>query len=292
LPSTKDLRDRIRSVSNTAKVTGAMQMIAASKMNRAQNMVRDGRPYADRIRDVLADLAALANQDEDAPTLDLLKVRPVKKTLVLLVTPDRGLAGALVGNLVRETAKFIENTEGEISVIGVGRKGQRFVTRSGTLLQAAFSVPDRPTLDDTVTVSRMLVDEYAAENVDRVVMIYSKFINTAVQRVNVRQLLPVVPEERSEEETEQIVETDYIYEPSITAVLESLVPRYIETQVYHSILEAFASEHSARMVAMQNATDNANEIVENLTLDLNKARQESITAELLDIVGGVAALEG
>ncbi len=110
--------------------------------------------------------------------------------------------------------------------------------------------------------------------------------------MNVRQLLPVVPEERSEEETEQIAETDYIYEPSITAVLESLVPRYIETQVYHSILEAFASEHSARMVAMQNATDNANEIVENLTLDLNKARQESITAELLDIVGGVAALEG
>ncbi|MGB1748593.1 MAG: ATP synthase F1 subunit gamma [Dehalococcoidia bacterium] len=292
MPSTKDLRDRIRSVSNTAKVTGAMQMIAASKMNRAQNMVRDGRPYADRIRDVLADLAALASQDEEAPTLDLLKVRPVKKTLVLLVTPDRGLAGALVGNLVRETARFIENTEGEISFIGVGRKGQRFVTRSGTLLQAAFSVPDRPTLDDTVTVSRMLVDEYAAENVDRVVMIYAKFINTAVQQVNVRQLLPVVPEERSEEETEQIAETDYIYEPSITAVLESLVPRYIETQVYHSILEAFASEHSARMVAMQNATDNANEIVENLTLDLNKARQESITAELLDIVGGVAALEG
>jgi len=136
-----------------------MQMIAASKMNRAQNMVRDGRPYADRIRDVLADLAALASQDEDAPALDLLKVRPVNKTLVLLVTPDRGLAGALVGNLVRETAKFIENTEGEISVIGVGRKGQRFVTRSGKLLQAAFSVPDRPTLDDTVTVSRMLVDE-------------------------------------------------------------------------------------------------------------------------------------
>ncbi len=269
-----------------------MQMIAASKMNRAQNMVRDGRPYADRIRDVLADLAALASQDEEAPTLDLLKVRPVKKTLVLLVTPDRGLAGALVGNLVRETARFIENTDGEISVIGVGRKGQRFVTRSATLLQAAFSVPDRPTLDDTVTVSRMLVDEYAAENVDRVVMIYAKFINTAVQQVNVRQLLPVVPEERSEEETEQIAETDYIYEPSITAVLESLVPRYIETQVYHSILEAFASEHSARMVAMQNATDNANEIVENLTLDLNKARQESITAELLDIVGGVAALEG
>jgi len=292
LPSTKDFRDRIKSVSNTAKVTGAMQMIAASKMNRAQNAVREGRPYADRIRDVLGDLAALAAKEEDAPTVALLQVRPVKKTLVLLVTPDRGLAGALVGNLQREAAKFIQETEGEVSVVAVGRKGERFVARTGQDLLAGFSIPDRPTLDDTVAVGRMLVDEYASERVDRVVLIYAKFINTAVQQVTARQLLPVEPPERGDEEIEKLQELDYIYEPSISEVLESLVPRYIETQVYHGILEAFASEHSARMIAMQNATDNANEIVEGLTLDLNKARQESITAELLDIVGGVAALEG
>jgi F-type H+-transporting ATPase subunit gamma len=292
LPSTKDYRDRIRSVSNTAKVTGAMQMIAASKMNRAQNMVQAGRPYADRIRDVLGDLAALAAKDDDAPPVDLLKVRPEKKTLVLLLTPDRGLAGALVGNLQRAAANFIRDTEGEVSIVAVGRKGEKFATRAGQDLKASFTVPDRPTLDDTIAVGRMLVDEYSSERVDRVVLIYAKFINTAVQKITARQLLPVEPAERGDDDVEKLEELDYIYEPSINDVLASLVPRYIESQVYHGILEAFASEHSARMIAMQNATDNANEIVEGLTLDLNKARQESITAELLDIVGGVAALEG
>ena len=269
-----------------------MQMIAASKMTRAQNMVRDGRPYADRIREVLGDLAALAAKEDDEFTVDLLKVRPVNKTLIVMVTPDRGLAGALVGNLQRTTGTFIQETEGEVSVMVVGRKGERFITRTGNDLKAAFSVPDRPRLDDTVAISRMLIDEYASERVDRVVLIYAKFINTAVQKVTVRQLLPVEPPQRDESDMDKLGELDYIYEPSIIDVLASLVPRYIETQVYHGILEAIASEHSARMVAMQNATDNANEIVEDLTLDLNKARQESITAELLDIVGGVAALEG
>jgi F-type H+-transporting ATPase subunit gamma len=147
-------------------------------------------------------------------------------------------------------------------------------------------------MDDTVTVGRMLVEEYRSERVDRVVLIYAQFISTAAQEVAIRQLLPVEPTQRGEGDVQKLQQLDYIYEPSISSVLQSLVPRYIETQVYHGILEAFASEHSARMIAMQNATDNAQEIVEGLTLDLNKARQESITAELLDIVGGVAALEG
>jgi len=292
LPSTKDLRDRIKSVSNTAKVTGAMQMIAASKMNRAQNMVREGRPYADRILEVLGDLAALAAKEDDDSVTDLLRVRPVRKTLAILVTPDRGLAGALVGNLQRAAGVFIQETEGDVSVIGVGRKGERFITRTGNDLMAAFSVPDRPRLDDTVAISRMLMDEYSSQRVDRVVLIYARFVNTAVQTVTVQQLLPVEPPQRGEGDVEKLEQLDYIYEPSISEVLASLVPRYVETEVYHGILEAIASEHSARMIAMQNATDNANEIVEELTLDMNKARQESITAELLDIVGGVAALEG
>ena len=239
MPSTKDYRDRIRSVSNTAKVTGAMQMIAASKMNRAQNMVQAGRPYADRIRDVLGDLAALAAKDDDAPTVALLQVRPVKKTLVLLVTPDRGLAGALVGNLQRAAAEFIQETEGEVSIVSVGRKGERFVTRTGQELKASFSVPDRPTLDDTVVVGRMLVDEYSSERVDRVVLIYAKFINTAVQEVTARQLLPVEPAKRGEDDVEKLEELDYIYEPSINDVLASLVPRYIETNGNQMLHEAF-----------------------------------------------------
>ena len=172
------------------------------------------------------------------------------------------LAGALVGNLQREAGKFIQEAEGEVSVIAVGRKGERFITRTGGDLLAGFSVPDRPVMDDTVTVGRMLVEEYRSERVDRVVLIYAQFISTAVQEVTIRQLLPVEPAQRGEGDVQKLHQLDYIYEPSISSVLQSLVPRYIETQVYHGILEAFASEHSARMIAMQNATDNAQEIVE------------------------------
>ncbi|MCZ6539852.1 MAG: F0F1 ATP synthase subunit gamma, partial [Chloroflexi bacterium] len=233
MPSTKDLRDRIKSVSNTAKVTGAMQLIAASKMTRAQNMVREGRPYAERILQVLGDLAALAAKEDDELIVDLLRVRQVNKTLIVLVTPDRGLAGALVSNLVRTAGRFIQNTEGEVSIIGVGRRGERFVTRASEDLLAGFSVPDRPRLDDTVAISRMLVDEYVSERVDRVVLIYATFINTMLQHVTTQQLLPVEPPERGEGDVEKLQQLDYIYEPSFTEVLASLAPRYIETQVYH-----------------------------------------------------------
>jgi F-type H+-transporting ATPase subunit gamma len=256
-------------------------------LNRPERLNALSTPLLEELEQALN----AAKEDDDSVT-DLLRVRPVKKTLAILVTPDRGLAGALVGNLQRAAGVFIQETEGDVSVIGVGRKGERFITRTGNDLMAAFSVPDRPRLDDTVAISRMLMDEYSSQRVDRVVLIYARFVNTAVQTVTVQQLLPVEPPQRGEGDVEKLEQLDYIYEPSISEVLASLVPRYVETEVYHGILEAIASEHSARMIAMQNATDNANEIVEELTLDMNKARQESITAELLDIVGGVAALEG
>ena len=213
-----------------------MQLIAASKMTRAQNMVREGRPYAERILEVLGDLAALAAKEDDELIVDLLRVRPVKKTLIVLVTPDRGLAGALVSNLVRTAGRFIQDTEGEVSIIGVGRKGERFITRAGENLLAGFSVTDRPSLNDTVAISRMLVEEYASKRVDRVVLIYATFINTMLQKVTTQQLLPVEPPERGEGDVEKLQQLDYIYEPSVTEVLASLAPRYIETQVYHGIL--------------------------------------------------------
>lgn len=294
MPSTKEIRARIRSVSSTAQVTNAMQLIAASKMQRAQQMVRDGRDYAEKMRDVLSDLSAMGSPDDDegGRITPLLVQRPVNSVLMLLVTPDRGLAGALVGNLNRVAGQFVRDSEIPVSAVAVGRKGERFAGRIVEEMKATFSVTDRPRLDDTVSISRYVANQFIDGEVDRVVMVYAQFVNTAVQKPVVRQILPVepVPEDDTPGATEQGIE--YIFEPDPAAVLNTLVPRYVETQVYHSILEAIASEHSARMVAMRNATDNANELIEELTLDLNKARQEQITGELLDIVGGVSAVEG
>ena len=290
MPSLKDIRDRIRSVSNTAKITSAMQLIAASRMQRAQQMVRNGRPYADQMREVISHLTMrLADDDE---TLDpLLQRRANHRELLVLLTPDRGLAGALVGNILRAAAEEFSSSEVPIDTVGVGRKGERFIARTGQSLVATFSVGDRPTLADTLDISSFVIDRYRSGEADTVKLIYAQFVNTTVQKPINLQLLPIETDVSGSDDGPMLY-LDYIYEPSPADVLSSLAPRYIETQVYHAILEAQASEHSARMIAMQNATDNANELIDELTLDLNKARQEAITGELLDIVGGVAGVQG
>ena len=290
MPSLKDIRDRIRSVSNTAKITSAMQLIAASRMQRAQQMVRNGRPYADQMREVLSHLTMRLAEDDE--TLDpLLQRRTNHRELLVLLTPDRGLAGALVGNILRAAAEEFSSTDVPIDTVSVGRKGERFVARTGQSLVASFSVGDRPTLADTLDISSFVIDRYRSGEADTVKLIYAQFVNTTVQKPTNLQLLPIETEPASSDDGPMLY-LDYIYEPSPGEVLSNLAPRYIETQVYHAILEAQASEHSARMIAMQNATDNANELIDELTLDLNKARQEAITGELLDIVGGVAGVQG
>ena len=290
MPSLKDIRDRIRSVSNTAKITSAMQLIAASRMQRAQQMVRNGRPYADQMREVLSHLTMRLTEDDE--TLDpLLQRRPNNRELLVLITPDRGLAGALVGNILRAAAQEITSTDVPIDTVGIGRKGERFIARTGQSLIATFSVGDRPALADTLDISSFVIDRYRDGDADTVKIIYPQFVNTAVQRPINQQLLPIETEVAGSDDGPMMY-LDYIYEPSPAEVLAEIAPRYIETQIYHAILEAQASEHSARMIAMQNATDNANELIDELTLDLNKARQESITGELLDIVGGVAGVQG
>lgn len=290
MPSTRELRRRIRSVENTAQVTKAMQFIAASKMRRAQQMVLAGRPYSQRIQAVLSDLVQTLTSQDDELNIPLLDDRPVNRTALVLITPDRGLCGALVGNIQRTAGEVIQGSDSPVEVIAVGRKGETFVVRTGQVLKASFSVSDRPSLEETVGISRMVMDEFENAEADRVLIAYSEFVNTAVQRPVVKRLLPVEPPgditDGGHADT-----SGFIYEPTPRAVLQELVPRYVETVVYHTILEAIASEHSARMVAMQNATDNALELVDHLTLELNKARQEMITSELLDIIGGVAAVE-
>ncbi|MCH7738607.1 MAG: ATP synthase F1 subunit gamma [Chloroflexi bacterium] len=280
------LRLRIRSLGNTAKITKAMQMIAASKMRRAQEMVLAGRPYSEKIEVMLADLAAVQSQTDEA-AVPLLEVRPVQKTALVLVTPDRGLCGGLHSNMNRAAGEAIRNADSDVVVITVGRKGRDFIVRSGTELLATFeNVGDRPTLDDTRPISSIVIQEFEKRAIDRVWLGFSRFVNIGVQKPEISTLIPVEP---AELEPGQAV--DYIYEPSPRDVLEELLPRFVEMEIYHAILEAIASEHSARMVAMQNATDAANDLIDELTLVLNKARQESITSEILDIIGGVAAVE-
>lgn len=285
MPSTQVLRRRIRSVANTAKITRAMQMIAASKMRRAQEMVVAGRPYSEHMNSVLSHLAALERGSEDT-SVPLLDAREVKTTGIVLITPDRGLAGGLVTNLTRAVERTIMENETPVTLVAIGKKGRNFSVRTGNELKAVFDgIGDNPTVEDTRPISNLVIAEFESAGVDRVLLAYSRFVNTAVQAPTIDTLIPVEPAELTGNAA-----IGYIYEPGPVEVLEKLLPRYIEMEVYHAVLEAIASEHSARMVAMKNATDAANDLIDDLTLQLNKARQEAITSEMLDIVGGVEAM--
>ena len=282
----RTIRRRIRSVQNTAKITKAMQMIAASKMRRAQQLTLAGRPYAEKMRDVLADLAAQPVEAEQVHPL--LQQREVQRIQVIHITPDRGLCGGLNSNLNRTTGRFLLERAIPISVVAVGRKGRDFMVRYGRDVRAVFiDLGDRPTVEDIGPIAHLAMEDYSSGYADQVMVTYTQFVSTAVQRPVMQQLLPVQPAALEPAQT-----VGYIYEPRSMVVLDALLLRFVEMQIYHAMLESIASEHSARMVAMRNATDNAFEMIDSLTLMLNKARQESITKELLDIVGGVAALEG
>ncbi|MBI2909836.1 MAG: ATP synthase F1 subunit gamma [Chloroflexi bacterium] len=276
------IKRRIRSVQGTSKITKAMEMIAASKMRRAQQHVLAGRPYADKIGEVLAHLAALPHTDDSAIHPLLRKHPEVKRVAVVHITPDRGLCGGMDANVNRHAASFILEQEVPVTVIAVGRKGRDYMTRFGRNVRAEFShLPDAPSLMDTTAISHIVREDYISGIVDRVVVTYAQFVNTVMQRPVVRQILPVEPAK-----PELVGRVEYIYEPTSFDVLQSLLPRFVEMQIYHAILESIASEQSARMVAMRNATDNAKEMIQELTLLYNKARQEMITTELLDITAG------
>jgi len=278
------IRRRIKGIQSTAKITRAMEMIATSKMRRAQERGLAGRPYSEKIHRVIADLAALPQAE--APLHPLLQRRPVNKIAIVHITPDRGLCGGLNTNLNRRTASFILEQSLPVTLIIVGRKGRDFMRRYGRDIRAEFTaLGDRPSLFDTLPISRIIIDDYTNGIVGLVYLVYAQFISTMMQRPIMQQILPVEPAA-----IPRVQNVDYIYEPGPAAVLGELLPRFVEMQVYHAILESIASEQSARMVAMRNATDNANELIEELTLMYNKARQESITKELLDITGGAAAL--
>jgi len=263
-----------------------MSMIAASKMRRAQEAALKGRPYSEHMHNLLADLAAQPMDDDEIHPL--LQRRPVANIGLIVISPDRGLTGGLISNINRTAGAFIEKQEAHIKAVAVGRKSRDFLVRSGQDVRAVFTdLPDRPLLTDITPAAHIVIEDFTNGEMDAVYVAYSEFVNTTVQRPKVEQLLPVAP---AELEAAQAV--GYIFEPDAQTVLSELLPRYVEMQLYHALLEGIASEQSSRMVAMQNATDSADEMVDDLTLTMNKVRQETITRDLLDIVGGVAAVKG
>lgn len=287
MPTERDIRRRIRSVQNTGQVTNAMSLIAASKMRRAQTSVTQGRPFAEKIQEVIAHLAAQPS-DEAMAVHPLLQERPVQRIGVLVISPDRGLCGGMHSNLNRRVAQFILGQSVPARVIVVGRKGRDFMVRYGQDVKAVFTdLGERPALADTTAVSHLVIDSYSEGDMDEVYMAYTKFVSTLNQQPVVEKLLPVTPADLTAPER-----VGYIYEPDNLMVLGSLLPRFVDMEVYHALLESIASEQSARMVAMRNATDNASGLVDDLTLVMNKLRQDTITNELLDLMGGQVALEG
>ncbi len=287
MPSTREIRRRIRSVKNIAKVTKAMETVAAAKMRKAQQQVLATRPYASRAWDVLKFLARLRRSN--AAEQPLLQQRPIKKICLLLISGDRGLAGAYNSNVIREAAKHIQTWEAEgkeVSLVTIGRKGRDWMLRHGPPLHADFTgMSDRPTSNDIAPVANILIEDFVSGDYDAVYMIFTEFKSTLRLEPTLWTLLPITTAE-----PETPIAADYIFEPDPQTILGEVLQGLTEIQILQALYEAIASEQSARMVAMRNATDAANDLIGDLTLSYNKARQEAITKELLDIVGGASAL--
>jgi F-type H+-transporting ATPase subunit gamma len=286
--SPREIRRRIRSVRNISQITRAMEMVSASKMRRAQQRVTASRPYSDRLQGVIADLAALQLDLEDIRQFPLLQHREIKNVGVIVVTPDKGLTGPLNSNILRRASRFIlHESNAPVRVIATGKKARDFMLRTKQDLVAEFTnLGDNVSLDDIRPIAQVAVDDFITGRVDAVFVVYARFINTLLQSPDLKQILPIVRPEGAG------VYRDYLFEPSPAIVLESLLPRFVEIQIYQAMLEAIASEHSARMVAMRSASDNAKDLVSDLTLSYNKARQAQITREVSEIAAGAAALGG
>jgi F-type H+-transporting ATPase subunit gamma len=286
--SPREIRRRIRSVRNISQITRAMEMVSASKMRRAQQRVTASRPYSDRLQGVIADLAALQLDLEDIRQFPLLQHREIKNVGVIVVTPDKGLTGPLNSNILRRASRFIlREANAPVRVVATGKKARDFMLRTKQDLVAEFTnLGDNVSLDDIRPIAQIALEDFISGKVDAVYVVYARFINTLLQSPDLKQILPIVRPEGAG------VYRDYIFEPNPAAVLESLLPRFVEIQIYQAMLEAIASEHSARMVAMRSASDNAKDIVSDLTLSYNKARQAQITSEVSEIAAGAAALRG
>ena len=292
MANTQDIRRRIKSIRNIGQLTKAMQMVAASKMRRAQQHALAGRPYASLMNRVLVSL-----QKRTGPRFHpLLDVREIKKELVLILSTDKGLAGALNTNLFREaTANFDQSNT---AYVVTGKKARQFIARTKRDLLADFELKDAPSFVETKPIAKFCIEKFLIREVDKVSFLYTHFINSVNQKPVVQTLLPISAFDLPKGEKTEGAAADadpmlgYIFEPNALQVLDIMLPYYVEYQVFQMILDARASEHSARMVAMKNATDNASQFIKDLTLEYNKMRQAGITTELLEIATAQMALGG
>jgi F-type H+-transporting ATPase subunit gamma len=292
MPSTRDIRRRIKSVKNTAQITKAMQMVASSKMRKAQLAALAGRPYATLMNEVLAAVSEGAGEFSHA----LMEKRTVKKRALIVVSTDKGLCGALNSNLLREAGKLDKNTTVYITA---GRKASQFIARTKRNLAAEFTYKDAPAFSEARAISKFAQELFLSGEVDQVDVLYTNFINTLAQKPEMRTLLPIgeigaldadMGGHNNEAGKLQKSELEYVFEPNAGEVFSSLLPHYLNYQVYQYLLVAKASEHSARMVAMKSATDNAKQLIKDLTLEYNKLRQANITKELLEITSAAMAM--
>ena len=293
MPSLKEIRGRIGSIRNIAQITRAMEMVAASRMKRAQDAILAARPYSDEMREAIGRVAAVVGEEVDP----LLARRPVRRVALVMITTDRGLAGSLNANAIRAALRWTQqklrehdgNGAIEVEAITIGRKGRDGVRRAGIPIAAHFpQLGDRPTFADVTPIARLVTEDFLAGKYDEIDVAYSTFVTTLTQRPVIKPLLPVETPEQGEGEAEQ--NDEYLFEPSPEAILGRLLPHFVAIDLYRAVLENNASEQSARMIAMRNSTDNANELIEDLTLVYNKTRQATITREMIEIASGAEAL--
>jgi F-type H+-transporting ATPase subunit gamma len=279
MPSLRDIRRRIRGIRNTAQITRAMELVAASRMRRAQQRVLAARPYAETMRTFIAELAA-AGAGQGADQLHpLLEQREVDTVGIVLLTTDRGLCGALNTNTIRRASELILEQTETVELLTIGRKGQDFMARRGyTIFASVIGLGDNPTYEQVIPIARNVMESFMARRMDICFLVYPEFVSTLTQRPKVQRILPIASE--GEAPAKRV---DYIFEPDPQSILEQLLPRYVEVLIYQAILEMKASEQSARMVAMRNANQNAQDLINDLTLVYNKTRQAAITGEVTEI---------
>jgi F-type H+-transporting ATPase subunit gamma len=293
MPTLREIRQRLKAIQNTKKITSAMKMVAAAKLRKVQDRMLNFRPYATRMETVLSDLAKVAEREIHP----LLAWRPRKTVEVFVVTSDKGLCGAFNANILRASSKYIAGLKGEgieVSLNIVGRKARDYFRRRNVPARKTWiGLSGRITYTDAQEIAKDLSESYMNETIDEVIVIFNEFKSMIAQNITTLKLLPIgTIEPEGGEAKESTIYGDYMYEPTRQAIFETLLPKYIEIEIYRALLESSAAEEAARMTAMENATKNCSEMIDKVTLLANKIRQASITKELMDVVGGVEALKG
>ena len=280
----KEIRNRIASVSSTMQITSAMKMVSAAKLKKAQDAITAMRPYADKLTELLQNLCATLDADSGSKYSEQ---RELKNVLIVAITSNRGLCGAFNSNIIKQANLVAERYDAKVSVVAIGKKANDALSKNFEIISNQSPVYDDLTFDNVAAIAEMLMEQFESKAFDKIEVVYNKFKNAATQEIMTEQFLPIVPLE-----SDSTVSLDYIFEPSKEEIVETLIPKSLKTQLYKSIRDSFASEHGARMTAMHKATDNATELRDQLKLTYNKARQASITNEILEIVGGAEALNG